>query len=119
MMHARLTLYSIDPLGLADAVGYRTTIYKEFLKGVKSPRDAQIGDLSLQALAVESGGRVLNSGNDIAGEIAECVNDASSYYVLTFEAPPADGPNEYHKLDVKVEKPGLTALTRTGYYAQP
>jgi VWFA-related protein len=118
MLQARLTLYSIDPLGLADAVGYRTTFYEEFLKGVKTPRDAQIGDLSLQTLAVESGGRVLNSSNDIAGEIAECIDDANAWYVLTFDAPPADGPNDYHKLEVKVNKPGLTARTRTGYYAQ-
>jgi VWFA-related protein len=118
MLQARLSLYSIDPLGVADAVGYRTTFYQDFLKGVKSARDAQIGDLSLQALAVESGGRVLNSSNDIAGEIAQCVEDANAWYVLTFDAPPADGPNDYHKLDVKVDRPGTTARTRTGYYSQ-
>ena len=27
--------------------------------------------------------------------------------------------DEYHTLEVKVDKPGLTARTRTGYYAQP
>jgi hypothetical protein len=30
-----------------------------------------------------------------------------------------DGPNEYHALEMKFDKPGLKALTRTGYYAQP
>jgi hypothetical protein len=30
-----------------------------------------------------------------------------------------DGPNEYHALEIKLGKPGLTARTRTGYYAQP
>jgi hypothetical protein len=30
-----------------------------------------------------------------------------------------DVPNEYHKLDVRMAKPGLTARTRTGYDPQP
>jgi hypothetical protein len=27
--------------------------------------------------------------------------------------------NEYHSLEVKVARPGMTVRTRTGYYAQP
>ena len=38
---------------------------------------------------------------------------------LTFEGLAGDGPNEYHALEIKLDKPGLKALTRTGYYAQP
>ena len=36
MRRANITLYSIDPLGLADAGGVRISYYEEFLKGVKS-----------------------------------------------------------------------------------
>jgi len=36
LRQARITLYSIDPLGLADAGGSRIVYYKEFLKGVTS-----------------------------------------------------------------------------------
>jgi hypothetical protein len=39
--------------------------------------------------------------------------------VLTFNAPPAAHANEYHGLEVAIDKPGLTARTRTGFYAQP
>jgi hypothetical protein len=28
-------------------------------------------------------------------------------------------PDEYHQLQIKLAKPGLTARTRQGYYAQP
>ena len=119
LRRARITLYSIDPLGMADAGGLRTSYYQEFLKAVKNPNQAQIGNLGLQVLAAQSGGRVLNSSNDIAGEIATCIADANAFYVLSFESPAGDGPNEYHALDVKIDKPGLTAHTRLGYYAQP
>ena len=119
LREARITLYSVDPLGTADAVEMRTSYYKDFLKGVSSPNRAQIGNVALQVLATQSGGRVLNSSNDIAGEIATCIADANAFYVLSFAGEPGDGPNEYHALEVKIDKPGITARTRTGYYAQP
>jgi hypothetical protein len=28
-------------------------------------------------------------------------------------------PDEYHQLQIKLAKPGLTARTRTGYYSEP
>jgi VWFA-related protein len=119
LRQARITLYSIDPLGTADAGGFRTSYYLEFVKGVKKARQVQLGNLGLQVLATQSGGRVLISNNDVAGEIASAVADANAFYVLTFDGLPGDGPNEYHALDIKLDKPGLKALTRTGYYAQP
>jgi VWFA-related protein len=119
LWHARIVLYSVDPLGTADAARARTTYYESFLKGVRTDRQAQAGNLALQVLAYQSGGRVLNSSNDVAGEIRTCAMDANAFYVLSFDAPPADGPNEYHGLEIKIDKPGLKARTRTSYYDQP
>jgi len=86
---------------------------------VKKADQVRFGDLALQVLAAQSGGRVFNSNNDVAGEIATCDADAGAFYVLTFDGLPGDGPNEYHTLAIKIDKPGLTARTRAGYYAQP
>jgi VWFA-related protein len=119
LRRARITLYNIDPFGTADALSLRATDYKQFLKGVKKAGQSDLGDLALQVLASQSGGLVLNSSNDLAGEIATCAADANRYYVLSFEGLPGDGPNEYHALEIKLDKPGLTVRTRSGYYAQP
>jgi VWFA-related protein len=119
LRQARITLYSVDPLGTADTAGFRTSYYEEFVKGVKKPRQVRLGNLALQVIATQSGGRVLISNNDVAGEIATCVADANAFYVLTFDGLVGDGPNEYHSLEMKLDKPGLKAITRTGYYAQP
>jgi VWFA-related protein len=116
---ARMTIYSIDPLGMSDAVTGRTFYWQSFVKGVPSANKVEGGNLALQVLATQSGGKVLNSSNDVASLIANCVVDAKAYYTLSFDAPPADHPNEFHSLEVKVDKPGLIARTRTGYYAQP
>ena len=116
---ADLTIYSVDPLGTADAVQGRTTYYQSFLKGVKKPQEVQYGNVALQVFAIQSGGRVLDSQNDIAAEIATAAADASNYYVLTYQAVAGDGPEEYHSIEVKLDQPKLKALTPTGYYAQP
>jgi len=119
LRRARITLYSVDPLGAASAGELQTSYYKSFVKAVKKPSQVEIGNLGLQVLATQSGGRVLYSSNDIAGEIATCIADANAFYVIGFDALPADGPNDYHSLELKVGKPGAVARTRAGYYAQP
>ncbi|HUA21006.1 MAG TPA: VWA domain-containing protein [Bryobacteraceae bacterium] len=119
LLNGDITLFSIDPLGGNDAGQARTYYYEDFVKGVKRQDQVQMGNLALQVLAIQSGGQVFDSDNDVAGEIAKAVADASAYYVLTFDTEPGDGPNEYHEIQVKLDRKGLKVHTRTGYYAQP
>jgi VWFA-related protein len=114
----RVILYSISPLGTSQGLG-STFYYENFLKGVSDAHKASLGDLSLQVLAVQSGGLALTSSNDVASLLNRCLVDAQSYYEVSFDASPADRRDEYHSLEIKVDKPGLTARTRQGYYAQP
>jgi VWFA-related protein len=114
----RITLYSIDPLGANEGV-LRTFYYQDFLKGVSKPGQVSVGDLGLQVLATQTGGLALTSSNDIVSQLQKCYADTEAYYELSFDPAPADHRDEYHNLIVQVAKPGLTARTRTGYYAQP
>jgi VWFA-related protein len=93
--------------------------YTEFLKGVDTPSKVQGANLGLQVLAAQSGGQVLNRSNDLGDSVASCLADAKLYYTLTFDSAAARHADEYHSLQVKIDKPRLTARTRTGYYAQP
>jgi VWFA-related protein len=119
LREARITLYSVDPLGLADSGGLRTTYYEEFLKGVTKPSQVQIGNLALQVIATQTGGLAFYGSNDIVDGLHRCIADADAFYVMTMQAAPADRSNDYHSLEVRVGTPGLKARTRTGYYAQP
>jgi VWFA-related protein len=119
LRQSRITLYSVDPLGNSDAGAYRTFAYEGYLKGVTKPSQVEFGNLALGVLAVHSGGRVLNSSNDVAGEIEACFRDANVYYVISYDSPPPDGPNEYHAIDVKMDQPQLKPQTMAGFYAQP
>ena len=118
LRRAQVTLYAVNPLGADESV-LRTSYYQDFLNGVRKSQQANPGNLALQVLAVQSGGRVLNASNDLTGLLQSCVNDASAYYVMSFEAVPADRSDEYHALTVKVAKPGIKTLTNAAYYSRP
>ena len=109
---AHIALYSISS---GQASG-GTFLYQDFLKGVKSAPKASPSNLNLKVLAIQSGGRVLAPSNDLAAEIDSCVKDADAFYTLRFDPPHPDKPHEYHDLKVVIGKPGLKALTNTGYY---
>jgi VWFA-related protein len=115
LREARITLYSIDPNG----AGSGSFFYQNYLKGVDAPAHADFGNLFLQVLATQSGGQALFGNNDLASLIDRCLADAKAFYVLTYQPPVAAHPNEYHGIEVQVDKPGLKVRTRTGYYAQP
>jgi hypothetical protein len=119
LREARMTLYGVLPLdpNMGNAVyAYR---YQNFMKGVESAKEADAGNLSLQVLAEQSGGRAIGPTGDVYGSIVRCVADATAYYELSFDSAPADRVDVYHGLQVRLDKPGLNARTNTGYYAQP
>jgi VWFA-related protein len=114
---ARVTLYSIDPVGAAESVA-SYTYYQEFLDPVTKLSQVDVADLGLPVLAIQSGGLALHSSNDVAESLKQCVSDALPFYEIAFD-PAASRPNEFHRLEVQLKTPGLTARTRQGYYAQP
>ncbi len=120
---ANVTLYSVNPLGAQESVG-RTFYYEQFVKGVRKPSDASLGNLGVQVLAAQSGGLVLNSSNDTRELLQRAVADTAAEYTLTL-APSAaapDGKNGYHSLEVRVANlPNSRLKVRTdqGFYTLP
>jgi VWFA-related protein len=118
LQQARITLYSIDPEGAGGSNVRGRFSYESYLKGVTAAKYVSPANMSLPVLVTHSGGRVLTTGNDIGAQIDDCVLDTKAYYVLSFEGASTERSDEYHALELKVAKPGLTARTTTGYYAQ-
>jgi len=117
---ARITLDSVDPERNAGADLARAEYYKIYLKGVSDVNKATVGNLALQVLAEQSGGRAVTFSNDyLSGKVANCVAGIGTYYFLSFNASPPKRMDEYHSLKIKVDKPGLTVHTRSGYYDEP
>ena len=117
LREARMVVYSVSP---AEGANTTSSIrYQDYLKGVKSPRESDAGDLALKVLVTQSGGKVFGPDNDLASQIERCITDANDFYRISFDPPAAEHADEYHDLKVTVDKPGVMVRTNSGYYNQP
>jgi VWFA-related protein len=119
LRESRVTLYSIYPTdpAVTDELGIQH--YRSFLRGVPSVNQVRPGDLALPVLAIHSGGRALDIPGDFGDQIASCIAEAKSYYVLSFDPATAKHVDEYHELAVHVAQGQLKARTSAGYYVEP
>ena len=111
LRNARVTLYTIDPAGVMTDPGKY---------GVAAAEYAPFGgDPTFQALARSTGGRNLYGRNDVDAEIGKSIRDGRSFYTLTYY-PTNDNrdPRQFRKISVTVDRPGLTVVTRPGYYVE-
>ena len=86
---------------------------------MRSPQSVSAANLALPVLAEETGGRVVTASRDLHADLLSCMHDADTYYALTFEQMHTTTPHEFHKVEVKVSRPGLDLRTTTVYYAEP
>lgn len=114
----RITLYNIDPAGTLDSLS-RDTYWQNFVNSVTKPGQAQIGNLGLQVLTVQSGGVVFSFNNDLTFLLERCLADTRASYEISFEPPASAQANEYHHLEIRIAKHGLKARTWRQYYSEP
>ncbi len=119
LREARITLYCVDPQGATDAGSTESSRYQQFVKGLTKVDRAEIGDMGLQVLATQSGGRVIIGNDSLLNSINHSAADMSAYYEITLESAKANRENPYHEIEVKLDKAGLKARTRMGYYPEP
>jgi VWFA-related protein len=107
---ARVTLYAVDPAGLMvdPAAKYGNWA---------ASQDPFGGNYDFSRLAEATGGKSLYGRNDVDAEIGNSARDGVNFYTLTYR--PTTGtmdPQKFRKIEVAVDRPGLTATTRVGYY---
>jgi hypothetical protein len=72
-------------------------------------------DWSREDIAANTGGIAYYNRNDIDGAIGEAIATGADYYSLSYIPPPSKYDDKYHKIDVKVDRPGLHLQYREGY----
>ena len=70
---------------------------------------------SLRTLADETGGFAAVNANDFTTAFERIVRDNSGYYVLAYYPPSDKRDGKFHKIEVRVTRPGLTVRARRGY----
>ena len=72
---------------------------------------------SLRVLAEQTGGFAAVERNDYADAFDRIVRENSSYYVLGYYPPSNKRDGKFHKIEVKLKRPGLRVIARKGYAA--
>ena len=122
LREARIVLWSATEWPLYDANGIphpvSDFIYKDVLEGVK-PETDDFSYLTLPAVAAQTGGGALATSHDLAARISKTIDEASTFYSLTFNPPRTNQVDEYHALTMQVDNLDLTVHTRAGYFDEP
>jgi VWFA-related protein len=120
---ANVSIYAIDPRGLTDQ-GDDTIGVQQFADqddptagiGPSSLRnELRVAQDSLRQLSDETGGFASVNRNDFTNAFDRIVRDNSSYYVLAYYPPTDKRDGKFHKIEVRVNKPGLIVRSRRGY----
>jgi VWFA-related protein len=92
--------------------------------GINAVRMAQQKSFELRAthdtmneLASQTGGRAFYNRNDIDHAIALSVAEGSTYYTLTYYPENKTPDGTFRKLEIKLDRKGLQAHYRKGYFA--
>jgi hypothetical protein len=111
------TIYSVDPRGLtpfefdlSTAGGANVSLTKDQAM-LESTMD------SLRILADETDGRAIVNSNDLTGGLRQIVSDTSAYYLLGYTSTLNQPDGKFHKISVRVKRPGLQVRARPGYLA--
>lgn len=120
---SNVSIYTIDPRGLTDSSD--DTIGVQSFADSDNPRagiglssmanELRVSQDSLRQLAEETGGFAAVNRNDFSRAFDRVVADNSSYYVLAYYPPSDKRDGKFHRIEVKVNRPGLVVRSRRGY----
>lgn len=104
---ANLTIDAIDPVGMEN-------------DGNSPMGGSIIGQIDrradLTALAETTGGRAVMNTNAPESLVPALFAESHSYYLLAFSPADLNAQGKFHRIEVKVNRPGVNVRTRAGYY---
>jgi VWFA-related protein len=106
------SIYALDPRGLAAGdFDITANISMQTSQAyLNSSMDA------LRTLAENTDGRAIVNRNDLGAAMKQIVRDSSAYYLVGYTtSAPTDG--KFHRIDVRVKRPGVQVRARRGFWA--
>jgi VWFA-related protein len=116
---ASVVMYGINPAGLETRLPLADAPNAGSAVSSLAAEELRGGPASFSD---ETGGRILTDSNDISGALGRVLDDQSGYYLIGYKPDESyfkldkAGP-KYHKIQVKVKRPGLTVRSRKGFFA--
>ncbi len=116
-----VSFFAVDPRGLVGL----TSEAIELNSGSTDPSlgfdargllaDMYLSQDSLRTLAYETGGYAAVNSNNIDNSLNRIVRANSTYYVLGYYPAAVAKDGRFHKIEVRVNRPGLRVSARKGY----
>jgi hypothetical protein len=94
---ANVNIYSLDPGGLRAAA---STLNHDFLKTVSA----------------NTGGFAITDTNNVEQALSQVFRENGSYYLLGYQAPDPKTEGRFRRIEVRVNRPGVTVRARNGYF---
>jgi VWFA-related protein len=120
---ANAAIYFVDARGLA---GLPTTFSAEWGSshtGVTAndqmayATESDLLSEGCQAVAADSGGFTLRSGNDLAAGMGRIARESQAYYLLGYHPTRTTRDGKFHRIGVEVSRKDVVVRARRGYYA--
>jgi VWFA-related protein len=73
----------------------------------------------LRDLASSTGGALIANSNDVRRGIERAVGDLRGYYEVVYAPPPRPYDGRFHRIEVRVSRPGVIVQARSGYFSLP
>jgi VWFA-related protein len=107
---SNITFYAIEPRGLVTDAGVeKAAARRDPVTSAASRQD------SLRFLADNTDGSVVANSNNLDAQITRIVEDASSYYLLTYASSNTKLDGRFRALSVRVKRDGVKTRVRRGY----
>jgi VWFA-related protein len=116
--NANLAIYPVDARGLMTGSTFsanRRAIHRT--SGGRGFGESEIA--TMQELADRTGGRAFYNTNGIADAVQRALDDARVSYVLAYYPTHGEWDGKFHKITVRVARPGIQLHYRLGYFALP
>jgi hypothetical protein len=95
------------------------TVHSVDVSGLRLGNEGSTGTVRghalLNILSQETGGRLLENTNDLETALGEVGRSTRALYLLSFYPEKVSGPDQLHRLQVKVRRDGIQVVARPGY----
>jgi VWFA-related protein len=109
----------VDLAERSNIVVYSIGLRSNFPLFRNSNRNAVSGEFALRRFAMQTGGRVVypTTDRELEAAYSDIRSELANQYVLAYESPPGI-PRIWRTISVRVNRPGVIARTRPGYYGK-
>jgi len=111
-----IAIHTLDPRGLNNPQGEITEVQGEFMnaQNLSLLNENSQALRTLRDLSRMTGGTAIVEQNDLKAGLNRLDDAMSSYYLLGF-TPSSPSGKRFHRLAVKVHRPGVRVIAREGY----